>query len=96
MTKRKRYAVTLYLPERYTYNYTDLVAALFPSGLLDKRGSRGEYINVSIVELWRYLYPDEMALSLGVLVKELQNRLSASQSEIITAAIAFHSGRGSR
>lgn len=92
MTKRKRHAVTLYLPERYIYNYTELVAALLPADLLDKRGNRGKYINVSLVELWNHLYPGEMPLSFGILVKELQSRLEASQSEIITAAIAFHAG----
>lgn len=96
MTTRKRRAVTLYLPERYTYNYTELVAALFPDSLSDKRGQRGKWINVSLVELWKHLYPAEIPLTLGELVKELQARLVASKSEVITIAITFHAGRCSQ
>lgn len=94
MTSRKCYAVTLYLPERYSYNYTELIARLFPRSLSDKRGQRGKWINVSLIELWQHLYPAEIPLTLGDLVKEMQVRLNASQSEIITIAIAFHAGRG--
>lgn len=90
MTKRKTHAVTLYLPERYSYNYTELVAAMLPASLESKRGNRGKYINVCLVELWKRLYPSEMPLTLGDMAKELQKRLQVSISEIITVAIAYH------
>lgn len=90
---RKTHAVTLYLPERYTYNYTGLVAALLPAELKSKRGSRGKYIGVCLVELWKRLYPTEMPLTLGGMAKELQRRLSVSLSEAITVAIAYHANQ---
>lgn len=93
MSKRKTHAVTLYLPERYIYNYTALIAAMLPAELESKRGNRGKYINVCLVELWERLYPNEIPLTLGDTAKEMQRRLRVSISEIITVAIAYHANQ---
>jgi len=90
------YKVTLYFNgTRTSFSASPLVSELLPKG----RGESQEFIGVAVVELWKHMLPHletyEMALSTGEMIDDLRGYYDTTQSDVISTAIAWWSGKSS-
>ena len=89
--------VTLYFNGiRTSFSASPLVAELLPKG----RGESQEFIGNAVVELWKHMLPHletyEMALSTGEMIDDLRSYYDTTQSDVISTAIVWWSGKQSR
>lgn len=86
--------VTLYFNGiRTSFSASPLVAELLPKG----RGESQEFIGNAVVELWKNMLPHletyEMALSTGEMIDDLRSYYDTTQSDVISTAIVWWSGK---
>ena len=86
--------ITLYFDRiRTSFSASPLVAELLPKG----RGESQKFIGNAVVELWKHMLPHmatyEEALSTGEMIDDLRSYYDTTQSDVISTAIVWWSGK---
>lgn len=83
-------SVTLSPGNRTSLTLSPIVAAMLPDG----RGNAQAYVRTALVDFHQHLF-HHMRLTLGEMIEDISSRFDVTQTNALTVAIIWHTGKHS-